>query len=52
MGIFETICKTLHEHRNQRVFMGRVGCNTTRKESSVLGVSLKFMLTLFKFQEL
>ena len=52
MGLGGTAHKTLDEHRDKRVFIYRVGRNTSRNATSVLGVSLHITLTLLEFQEL
>ena len=49
VGLDGTVNKTLDEHRDQRVFICRVCRYTTRKEKSVLGVSVHITLSLLEY---
>ena len=52
VGLDGTIRKTLDKHRGKCVFMDRVGRDTTRNGSYVLGVSVHITLALLEFQEI
>ena len=46
-----TVCETLHEQRNQRVFIRRIGRDATRKMTYGLNVRVYITFALFEFQE-
>ena len=46
-----TVCEILHEQRNQRLFIRRIGRDATRKMTYVLNVRVYITFALFEFQE-
>ena len=46
------VCKTLHEQRNQRLFIRRIGRDAARKLTYVLNVRVYITFALFDFLEL
>ena len=51
VGLDGTIRKTLHEQINQRLLIGRICCNVTRKMTYVLNVRVYITFGLFDIQE-
>ena len=46
-----TVCETLHEQRDQRLFIRRIGRDATRKMTYVLNVRVYITIVLFEFLE-
>ena len=51
IGHDKAVCETLHEQREQRLFIRQIGCDATRKMSYVLNVRVYITFALFEFQE-
>ena len=45
-----TVCETLHEQRDQRLFIRRIGRDATRKMTYILNVRVYLTFALFEFQ--
>ena len=45
-----TVCETLHEQRDQRLFIRRIGRDATRKMTYVLNVRVYITFALFEFR--
>ena len=51
LGFDLTVRETLHEQRDQRLFIRRIGRDATRKMTYVLNVRVYITFALFEFQE-